>query len=132
MTRSFASDTVAAAFDAVAPEARAGLLTLRGLILETGDDLPQIGRLEEALRWGQPAYLTPDTKSGTTIRLGVPKKANFALFVHCQTRLIGDYTTMFPNQDRIDGTRAILFDNLSQIDPTRHGWLIRRALTYHL
>ena len=105
---------------------------MRALILETGNDLPQIGRLEEALRWGQPAYLTPERKAGTTIRLGVPKQARFALFVHCQTRLITDYSEMFPGQDRIDGSRAILFDDATQIDPVRHGWLIRRALTYHL
>jgi len=132
MTRPFASDAVGAAFAAVAPDARAGLLSLRALILATGDDLPRIGRVEEALRWGQPAYLTPETKSGTTIRLGVPKSGQFALFVHCRTSLIADYITMFPGQDRIDGTRAILFDTASRIDPQRHGWLIRRALTYHL
>jgi len=131
MIRPFASDAVAAAFAALPPDAREGLLVLRALILSTGDDLPRIGRVQEALRWGQPAYLTPDSKSGTTIRLGVPKKARFALFVHCQTRLIADYITMFPGQDRIDGTRAILFDSAARIDPQRHGWLIRRALTYH-
>ena len=132
MTRAFASDAVAAAFDAAPPAARDGLLALRSLVFETAEDLPQIGRLEEALRWGQPAYLTPERKSGTTLRLGVPKSGKFALFVHCQTSLIGDFITMFPGQDRIEGTRAILFDSADQIDPRRHGWLIRRALTYHL
>jgi len=132
VTRAFASDQVAAAFDAIPPAAREGLLSLRSLIFEMADDLPNIGRLEEALRWGQPAYLTPVSKSGTTLRLGVPKSGQFALFVHCQTSLIGDYTTMFPEQDRIEGSRAILFDEADQIDPMRHGWLIRRALTYHL
>ena len=132
MTRPFASDAVAAAFDALPAGARDGVLGLRSLILDVADDLPRIGRLEEALRWGQPAYLTPDTKSGSTIRLGVPKSAQFALFVHCQTSLITDYITMFPDQDRIEGTRAVLFKTADQIDPVRHGWLIRRALTYHL
>ena len=131
MTIPFASEPVAAAFNAAAPKTRAGLLALRTLIFETAAELPSIGRLEEALRWGQPAYLTPDTKSGSTIRLGIPKKAEFALFVTCKTSLIADYITMFPGQDRIEGTRAVLFDDPSQIDPLRHGWLIRRALTYH-
>ncbi len=131
MTRPFATDAVATAFDMLAPDARDGMLALRDLIFDTADDLPRIGRLEEALRWGQPAYLTPDSKVGTTIRLGVPKSGKFALFVHCQTSLIADYITMFPDQDRVEGTRAILFDRPDQIDPPRHGWLIRRALTYH-
>jgi hypothetical protein len=132
MTRAFASDSVAAAFDAMDDEVRSGLLALRSLIFETADDLPRVGQIEEALRWGQPAYLTSETKSGTTIRLGVPKSGGFALFVHCQTSLIGDYITMFPGQDHIDGTRAVHFDTADQIDPLCHGWLIRRALTYHL
>ncbi len=132
MTHPFASDAVAAAFNAVAGDTRDGMLGLRGLIIETADTLPRIGPLEETLRWGQPAYLTPHKKSATTIRLGVPKNGKFALFVHCQTRLVSDFTDMFPGQDRIEGTRAILFDTPDQIDPVRHGWLIRRALTYHL
>ncbi len=132
MRHPFASDQVAAAFDAAAPTARAGMLALRDLILTTGADLPEIGRVEEALRWGQPAYLTPDKKAGTTIRSGVPKSGDFALFVHCQTSLITEYSQMFPDQDRIEGTRAILFTAPDQVDPLRHGWLIRRALTYHL
>jgi hypothetical protein len=131
VNRPFASDAVAAAFEALPPAPRDGLLALRSLVFEMADELPQIGRLKEALRWGQPAYLT-ERKSGTTLRLGVPKSGQFALFVHCQTSLIGDYITMFPGQDRIEGTRAILFDSADQIDPRRHGWLIRRALTYHL
>jgi hypothetical protein len=132
MTRPFASDKVAAAFEAVAPSAREGMMALRSLVLETADQLPQIGRVEEALRWGQPAYLTPDTKSGTTLRLGVAKSGKFALFVHCQTSLIADFSLMFPGQDRIEGARAILFGSTMDIDPLRHGWLIRRALTYHV
>ena len=132
MIRPFASDSVAAAFDALAPDAREGLLALRSLILDIADELPQAGRVEEALRWGQPSYLTPVSRSGTTLRLGVPKSAKFALFVHCQTSLIADYVTLFPDQDRIEGTRAVLFEDANQIDKFRHGVLIRRALTYKI
>jgi len=124
---------IATAFNVVAdPLARDGMVRLRALILATAADLPQIGRLEETLRWGQPAYLTPDTKAATTLRLGVPKAARFALFVHCRTSLISDFTAAFPARDRIEGTRAVLFDDPTQIDPKRHGWLICQALTYHL
>ena len=57
---------------------------------------------------------------------------SFALFVRCQSRSMGDFTSTFPGEDRIVGNRAVLFDDAAQIDPTRHGWLIARALTYHL
>jgi len=125
----FDDPKVAAAFDALPKDARAGALTLRDLIFETAQSLPAAQPLREELRWGQPAYLAP---KGSTIRLGGHKAASFALFVHCQSRLMGDFTLAFPDEDRIDGNRAILFDDPDQIDPIRHGWLIARALTYHL
>ncbi len=125
----FEDPAVAAAFAALPPETRAGAFALRDLILETAKDLPGAQPLQEALRWGQPAYLAP---KGSTIRLGGHKSACFALFVHCQSRLMGDFTSAFPGEDRIDGNRAVLFDDMGQIDPTRHGWLIARALTYRV
>ncbi|EEE38272.1 hypothetical protein RKLH11_2114 [Rhodobacteraceae bacterium KLH11] len=126
---SFNDPKVAAAYQALPEDTRAGAMALRELIFETAATLPQALPLQEDLRWGQPAYLTP---KGSTIRLGGHKAACFALYVHCQSRLMGDFTTAFPGEDRIDGNRAVLFDEPNQIDATRHGWLIARALTYHL
>ena len=34
--------------------------------------------------------------------------------------------------NRVEGTRAVLFDHVADIDPLRHGWLIEQALTYRL
>lgn len=127
MTRPFACDRIAAAFDLPDARARAGLLALRDLILETAKTLPDIGPVEEALRWGQPSYIS---REGTPLRLGVPKSARFGLFVHCQSRVIPNYLERYPAWDRIEGTRAVLFDRPDQIEPLRHGWLIRHALTY--
>lgn len=127
--RPFDNPKVASAFEALAPPTRTGALALRDLIFDTAASLSDAPLVNEDLRWGQPAYLAP---KGSTIRLGGHKSASFALFVHCQSRLMGDFTSVFPGEDRIDGTRAVLFDSPDQIDPNRHGWLIARALTYHL
>lgn len=127
----FPSAQVQTAFQVPDPLAREGLLALRNLILDTAQSLPQIGEIEESLRWGQPAYLTSQTKSGTTIRVGLSKQARFALFVHCQTTVISEFEQSFPGWDLIDGNRAVLFDRKRDIEPFRHGWLIRRAFTYH-
>lgn len=127
--RPFDDPNVAAAFEALPVDTRKGALSLRALIFDTAQSLPAALPLREELRWGQPAYLAP---KGSTIRLGGHKSAPFALFVHCQSRLMGDFTSAFPGEDRIDGNRAVLFDDPQQIDETRHGWLIARALTYHL
>ncbi|WP_424988580.1 hypothetical protein [Microbulbifer sp. S227A] len=132
MNRAFADARIAAIFDGYNAASRPGLMALRRLILDTAAADNRVGAIEESLRWGQPAYLTPITKSGTTLRVAPHKSAPIALFVHCQTSLISDFSAEFPGQDRLDGTRAVLFDGASQIDPMRHGWLISRALTYHL
>ncbi|MDU9004237.1 DUF1801 domain-containing protein [Sedimentitalea todarodis] len=132
MTRPFADTQVEGVFDAFDDTARPGLMGLRDLILDTAASDNRVGEVTEALRWGQPAYLTPVTKSGTTLRIAPHKSASFALYVHCQTTLMSDYTAEFPGRDRIDGKRAVLFGDPSEIDPMRHGWLISRALTYHL
>lgn len=127
MTPPFSTPAVNAAFDVGDPVAGRGLLVLRALVFDTAAKVRGIGPLEEAVRWGQPAYLT---RVGSTLRLGVSKTARFAIFVHCRTTLISDFITAFPGQDRIEGTRAILFDDPSEISETRHGWLIARAITY--
>jgi hypothetical protein len=129
MRRPFACDRIAAAFNLADDQARMGLLKLRDLILETAETLPDIGPVGEALRWGQPSYIS---RKGTPLRLGVPKSARFGLFVHCQSRVIPNYIERYPAWDRIDGTRAVLFDRPDQIEPLRHGWLIRHALTYKM
>ncbi|WP_411351862.1 DUF1801 domain-containing protein [Leisingera aquaemixtae] len=128
----FASPDIEAAFDVPDVQARAGLLALRRLIFDTAAQTPEAGRIEEALRWGQPSYLTPETGTGSVIRLGIPKGARFALLVHCQSRLIPEFAAAFPAWDRFEGTRAVLFNNPREVEPVRHGWLIKRALTYRI
>ena len=61
---------VSAAFEAYPPGAQAVLLPIRELIYETAASLEGVGPLTETLKWGEPAYLTEKSKSGTTIRLG--------------------------------------------------------------
>lgn len=119
-----ASPKVKAAFDAFPSEAREGLLRLRALIFEVAGDL----EVREELRWGQPAYLAP---KGSTLRLGAPKAGGFALYAHCQSTVISSYAEAFAGQDRIEGNRAVLFGDVSEIDAARLGQLIAHALRYH-
>jgi hypothetical protein len=123
---------IARAIEDAPTEAQDGLWALRDLILKTAARLPEVGRVEECLKWGQPAFTTPETKSGSTLRIGAPKSGGFALYAHCQTNIISSYADAFPGLDRIDGNRAILFNDVSEIDPVRHGQLIAHGLRYHL
>lgn len=127
----FHDDSVRAAFDAMPVPARDGCLQLRALIFAIADDLPEVPDVTEGLRWGQPAYLTP-ARIGSTIRLGLPKAGGFAIYANCNATIISDFATAYPNWDVIEGNRAVVFTDIKQIDPVRHGALIKSALTYHL
>ncbi|MCB1487204.1 MAG: DUF1801 domain-containing protein [Bauldia sp.] len=129
----FADPAVKAVFDAQPEAVRRGLLQLRSLILETAAAMPGVGRIEETLKWGQPSYLTPETGSGTTIRIDAVKGApeRVAIYVHCQTRLVERYRELYGDQLAFEGNRAILLDvdRALPAGPLRH--CIAMALTYH-
>ena len=125
-------EAVAAAYDAFPAEVRSGALALRALVLETAAGLPHVGAVEECLKWGQPAFTTPETKAGSTLRIGCPKQGGFAIYAHCQSNIISSFAETFPGQDDVEGNRAIRFSDADQIDPARHGQLVAHALQYHL
>lgn len=124
---------VAAAYDAYPAPARKHLLALRRLVFDTAASLPEVGRLTETLKWGEPAYLTEATKSGTTIRLGwSPKQPGAAsLFVSCQTSLIETWREQYGRDLVFIGNREIRFPLGQPLPaaPVRH--CIAMALTYH-
>ena len=106
-------------------------LELRRLVLETAAATPGVGPVEEALKWGQPAFLTPKTKAGSTLRIGVTRSGELALFAHCQTSIISDFRALFETDFTFDGNRAVhLKDGDLPVGPLRT--LIASALTYHL
>ena len=125
------SATVRAVFDSWPQPARGGLEHLRHLILTQATQLPEIGRVTEELRWGQPAYLTPETRAACSPRIGMAK-ADIALFVHCRTNLIETFAAGPGAGMRFQGTRGVLLRSTSEIDESALRFLIRSALTYHL
>ena len=46
--------------------------------------------------------------------------------------MISGFQTLFPQDFRYDGTRAVLFRALDDLDADKLTLLIARALTYHL
>ena len=125
---------VAAIFDAVDEPVRGRLLALRALVFDTAAKTPGVGALEETLKWGQPSYLTPTTKAGTTIRIDKVKSnsEHYAMYFHCQTNLVDTFRELYSDQLTFVGNRCILFDAKEEIptDILRH--CIALALTYHL
>jgi len=130
----FQTADVASVFDAYPPDVREKLLGLRRLILQTAAATEGVGPLQEALKWGQPSYLTAETKSGTTIRIDHVASApgRYGMYVHCQTSLVETFRELYPDALNYEGDRAIVFEPDDDIpeDIVRH--CIALALTYHL
>jgi hypothetical protein len=129
---SSASD-VNAVFDACPKPIKTKLLALRSLILDTAKSTKGVGRLEEALKWGQPSYLTAETGSGSTIRIDrVKSEANqVAVFFHCQTGLVDSFRELYPKLS-YSGNRAILLDADKDLPEAELRHCVGLALTYHL
>ncbi len=65
----FKNSEVEKTFKSYPVTVRKKLIALRELIYKTAANTPGVGPLEEALKWGEPAYLTSKSKSGSTIRI---------------------------------------------------------------
>jgi Domain of unknown function (DU1801) len=113
---------------------RGKLLSLRELIFQTAAGTKGVGVLEETLKWGEPAYLTTQSKSGSTIRLGwkAAKPKQYTMYFHCQTNLIDTFKQLFPEDFTFEGNRAIVFE--AQDTPPKDAlrFCVNAALTYHL
>src|SRR5262249_14162752 len=95
----FARDpAVAAVFETYPKPLRSKLQALRRLIFDTARTTDGVGPLEEALKWGQPSYLTTKTKSGSTIRIDQVKAVpnQYAIYFHCQTDLVSTFRELYP------------------------------------
>ncbi len=122
---------VAAAFAAFPEPARATLLEVRRLIFATAAALPEVGPLTEALRWGEPAYLTLASGSGSTLRLGVIAGGGPAVLVNCRTSLVASFREHFADALAFEGARAIRLDPATPLPEAALGQCLALALTYH-
>ena len=107
---------------------------LRQLIFDVAAKKKEVGELEETLKWGEPAYLTSQTKSGSLIRIDVKKSdpSKYAMYFHCQTNLVNSFKTLFPDTFSYEKNRAIIFDENDRVPVNELRTCIAMALTYHL
>jgi len=124
---------IAAVMGAYAKPVQARLLALRRLILKTARETSGVGAIEEALKWGQPSYLTTETGSGSTIRIDGIKSApdQYAVYFHCQTNLVETFRELYPEL-RYGGNRSILLDAADDPPKAALRHCVALALTYHL
>lgn len=129
----FTNHAVEQAFEAYPADARVALLALRELIFHTAATTEGVGAIEETLKWGEPAYLTSQSKSGSTVRLGWKKSApqQVAMYFNCQATLVETFKTMFPRDFKFEGNRALVWRCSDVVASEALGFCIAMALTYH-
>ncbi|MBL0085189.1 MAG: DUF1801 domain-containing protein [Ideonella sp.] len=128
------SPTVIATFNGYPKDIRAKLLRLREMIFEVAAETPGVGALEETLKWGEPAYLTPETRSGSTIRIAWKKSQpeQYSMYFICTTNLVETFRSLFPSDFQFEGNRAINFKAEAEIREDSVRFCIAAALTHRL
>lgn len=110
------------------------LLQIRQMIFDIAAQDKAIGPINETLKWGEPSYLTEQTKSGTTIRLSNVKNKpdQCGIYVHCQISLISEFRDNFSEELEFSGNRAVLIDIHKPLNEDLIEMFLQKALTYHL
>ena len=122
---------------AIAPypdPARTAFLAIREIVMQAASDNPAVGPLTETLKWGEPAYLTEVSKSGSTLRIAWKPATpdHIAVLVNCRTSLVETLRLIYPTTFNYQGNRALLvaLDAPLPVDALDH--CARLAQTYHL
>jgi len=137
-------ESVGMVFASYPAMARRKLMDLRTLIYQTAASLEGVGELEETLKWGEPSYLTSQSKSGSTIRLGWKRAHphNYYLYFNCNTSLVPSFRDWFARELAsstgeltsaltIEGNRALVFNVDRKLPTPVVAQCIEAALTYH-
>ena len=124
---------VGAVFRAFPERVGMRLLEVRDLIFEVAIDIESVGPLTETLKWGEPAYLTEVTGTGSTIRLGWFRSSEreCPVLFNCRTTLVDDFRSHFPDVFVYEKNRAILLDARKPLLEAPLSACLGMALTYH-
>ena len=129
----FNNPAVAAVFNGYPERMKSKLMFLRQLILETAATSDGVGEIEETLKWGEPSYLTPKTKSGSTVRLDWKESRadHYSIFFKCTANLVPAFKEKYPQEFNYGGDRSIDFHLEDEIPVKELKNCILLALTYH-
>lgn len=110
------------------------LVALRKMIISVAKETPGVGKLEEAVRWGQPSYLTTETESGSTIRIDQIRNepGKYAIYFICTSGLVEEFKELYRDQMKFGGNRSIVFDAGDRLPEAALRHCISLALTRNL
>ncbi len=103
---------------------------LRELVIETAKEIPEINKLEETLKWGEPSFIT---KTGSTLRIDWKDKSpdQYQIYFKCTSRLVETFKHVFGDLFEYENNRAIIFKLDDEIPVTELKKCISTTLMYH-
>ncbi|MEQ8480998.1 MAG: DUF1801 domain-containing protein [Hoeflea sp.] len=104
----------------------------RGLIHDVAARTPEIGPLEESLKWGEPSFTPAKRNVGSSVRIAPRANGDLALMFICHTNLVEEFRALYPAALTFEGNRAILVKAGKPVDAEALSHCIALALTYKL
>ncbi len=119
-----------AKFESYPDFVRDKLQYLRTLVIETAEEIPEITRLEETLKWGEPSFLT---KTGSTLRIDWKKKtpSQYQMYFKCTSKLVETFKLVFGELFEYKKNRAIIFRLDQEVPVAELKKCIKATLVYH-
>ena len=105
---------------------------LQDLILETASELPEIGAVEETVKWGQRSFAPKKPRIGSSVRIGKARSGDPALFFICHTGLVEKFREIYGDVLEFEDNRAILVKTDRSLPKAEIKHCVAMALTYHL
>lgn len=125
-------EPVQTAFSDYPDEVKASLVEARALVLQVKKDDPEIGELNETLRWGELSYLTEKPKTGSILRLAMTKNGKPALFFHCGTTLVEQFRAQYSHVFEFEDNRALVLSQPVGETTAELKHCISQALRYRI
>ncbi len=125
-------DMALQAFNGYPMKAQTILLAVREMILAVKKSDPEIGLLQETLRWGELSFLTEKPNTGSIIRLALTKSGKPAVFFHCGTSLIETFRSQYSHIFDFEGNRAMILRLPVEETGVELSHCIKQTLRYKL
>jgi len=121
---------VKAKFDNYPPQIKVKMDLLRKLIIEVAEETEGVNRLEETLKWGEPAYIV---KNGSTLRIDWKAKNpdQYAMYFQCTSQLVPTFRFVFGETFEYEGNRAVVLSLTKDLPIDEVKKCIATTLTYH-
>lgn len=105
---------------------------LKALICKVAADTPDIGPLEESLKWGEQSFTPVKRNVGSSVRIQPRSDGAAALMFICHTNLVEEFRGLYPDAFNYEGNRAIVLSGEDEPDREALSHCIALALTYKL